>query len=142
MGRGGAGMPLQWTQALSVGIPEIDAQHQELFRRVNRLLEAALAGDPREAGATLAFLGEYAVTHFSAEERFMRDVGYPGLRRHREEHELFVADLRALDREFAEGGPTPGLVARLNRQVGDWLRGHVCVTDMAMGHFVSRARRP
>jgi hemerythrin len=135
-------MPLQWTQVLSVGIPEIDAQHQELFRRVDRLLEATLAGDHREAGATLAFLGEYALTHFSTEERFMREVGYPGLARHREEHEFFVADLRSLDRDLAGGGATPELVARLNRQVGDWLRGHVCVTDMAMGRFASRARRP
>jgi hemerythrin len=135
-------MPLQWTQALSVGIPEIDAQHQELFRRVDRLLEATLADDHRETGAMLVFLGEYVLTHFSTEERFMREVGYPGLPRHREEHERFVADLRALDRDLAEGGVVPGLVGRLNRQVSDWLRGHVCVTDMAMGRFASRARRP
>jgi len=134
-------MPLQWTQALSVGIPEIDAQHQELFRRVDRLLGAMLANDHRETGAMLAFLGEYVATHFSTEERFMREVGYPGLDRHTEEHERFVADLRALDRDFAQGGAVPGMVGRLNRQVGDWLRGHVCVTDMALGHFASRARR-
>lgn len=133
-------MPLQWTQALSVGIPEIDAQHQELFRQVDRLLEATLADDHGQVGAMLTFLGEYVATHFSTEERFMRDVGYPGLDRHREEHERFAADLRELHRDFAEAGTLPGLVGRLNRQVGDWLRGHVCVTDMAMGRFASRAR--
>jgi hemerythrin len=135
-------MPLQWTQALSVGIPEIDAQHQELFRRVDRLLQATLADDHREAEAMLAFLGEYVATHFSTEERFMEEVGYPGLDRHRAEHERFAADLRALDRDVAAGGSVLGLVGRLNRQVGDWLLGHVCVTDMALGHFASRARRP
>lgn len=135
-------MPLQWTQALSVGIPEIDAQHQELFRRVDRLVTAMLSDDHGEIGLMLAFLADYVVTHFSTEERFMREVGYPGLPRHREEHEGFVAELRALDRDFAEGGAMPGLVGRVNRQVGDWLRGHVCVTDMAMGRYASRARRP
>lgn len=135
-------MTLQWTQALSVGIPEIDAQHQELFRRVDRLIAATLANDHGETGAMLAFLAEYAVSHFTTEERYMRDVGYPGLPRHREEHERFVADLEALGRDFRDGGATTDLVGRVNRQVGDWLRGHVCVTDMAMGRFASRARRP
>ena len=134
-------MPLQWTQALSVGIPEIDAQHQELFLRVDRLVTSMLSDDHGEVGPMLAFLADYAVTHFSTEERFMREVGYPGLPSHREEHERFAADLRALDRDFAAGGAQPGLVGRVNRQVGDWLRGHVCVTDMALGHFASRARR-
>lgn len=135
-------MSLLWTQALSVGIPEIDAQHQELFRRVDRLIAATLANDLGETGAMLAFLAEYVVTHFTTEERYMRDVGYPGLPRHREEHECFAADLEALGRDFAGGGATTDLVGRGNRQVGDWLRGHVCVTDMAMGRFASRARRP
>jgi hemerythrin len=135
-------MPLQWTQALSVGIPEIDAQHQELFRRVDRLLAATLADDHGETGAMLAFLGEYVEVHFATEERFMQEVAYPGLERHRGEHERFVADLRALHRDFAGGGAFPGLVGRLNRQIGDWLRGHVCVTDLALGRFASRARQP
>ena len=39
------GAALQWTPALSVGVPDIDAQHRELFRRGERLITALRAGD-------------------------------------------------------------------------------------------------
>ena len=55
---------LEWTEALSVGVEEIDAQHRELFRRAARLLEGIHAGEPEELGALLDFLYRYAVEHF------------------------------------------------------------------------------
>ena len=39
-------MTLQWTQALSVGVDEIDDQHRELFRRAARLLDGLKKGEP------------------------------------------------------------------------------------------------
>ena len=51
-------MLLQWTTALSVGVDEIDAQHQELFRRVDRLLDAMARNDRSEAARLLEFLLE------------------------------------------------------------------------------------
>jgi len=32
-------MPIKWHESLSVGVAEIDEQHQELFRRLNQLLQ-------------------------------------------------------------------------------------------------------
>ncbi|HEX9051709.1 MAG TPA: hypothetical protein VF841_14355 [Anaeromyxobacter sp.] len=52
---------LEWTQALSVGVEEIDAQHRELFRRAARLLEGIRGGEPEELGQLFDFLHEYAV---------------------------------------------------------------------------------
>ena len=134
-------MALVWTQALAIGIEEIDEQHRELFRRVDRLLEAA-AGDGGEVAPLLAFLREYVVQHFAAEERYMADQAYPGRAAHEAEHRGFVADLVALDADFVARGVGGAVSARLNRQVADWLRGHVLVTDVALGRFVRRARRP
>jgi hemerythrin len=133
-------MPLQWTQALSVGIPEIDEQHQELFRRVDSVLVALLQGDASEVARLLAFLDEYVVVHFGAEERFMLENGYPGYGAHKAEHDGFVEDLRELDREREARGITPALVARVSHAVSDWLRGHIQVTDKALGRFMLRVR--
>ncbi len=33
-------MAIEWTMGLSTGVDEIDDQHKELFKRINRLLDA------------------------------------------------------------------------------------------------------
>jgi hemerythrin len=133
-------MSLQWTQAFAVGIPEIDEQHQELFRRVDGLLEALDRKDNGEAVRMLSFLDEYVVAHFRAEERFMLANGYPGYASHKAEHERFAEGLAELHREHESSGASAELVSRVHHAVGDWLRSHIQVTDMAMARFVRRAR--
>lgn len=131
-------MPLQWTPALAVGIDEIDTQHQELFRRAARLLEALKAGRPEELGGLLDFLHAYAVEHFGAEEEWMRDVRYPGYVRHKAEHDRFIADLLATAEEHARTGPSAFTALRMNSWLADWLRQHVSGTDRELGRYLSR----
>ena len=135
-------MAVQWTEALAVGIVEIDEQHRELFVRVDRVLEAALAGDPVEVTRMLVFLREYVDLHFAAEERFMEEQRFPGLESHRAEHRYLLDQVRLVGEEHQRTGPDPALVSRMNRLLSDWLRAHIGVTDAAMARFVRRARRP
>jgi hemerythrin len=66
-------MAVAWTEELATGIEVIDDQHKELFRRIDGLLEACKAGKGREAVAgVLAFLENYVVEHFAAEEKIPR----------------------------------------------------------------------
>jgi hemerythrin len=131
---------LQWTSALSVGVPELDAQHKELFRRTDRLLDAMLHQDRSEAGRLLAFLREYVVDHLAAEERVMSAAGYPDTAPHVEEHRRFAAALREVDQAFQRSGPTAALVLQLEQQVVGWLRDHVYFTDVALGRFLLARR--
>jgi hemerythrin len=137
---------LHWTSTLSVGVHELDAQHRELFARVDRLLDAMLRNDRSEASRLLAFLREYVVVHFAAEERLMEEAAYPDLQRHVAEHRRFAAQMRELDAAFREEGPTAALVLRLEREAVAWLYDHVYFTDVAMGRWLmaqpgpSRAR--
>lgn len=134
-------MGLQWTQALSVGIPEIDEQHQELFRRVDRVLVAASNGDAPEVTRMLGFLREYVEFHFAAEEAFMRDQTYPGIEAHKAEHVYLVSQVGLVFEEHRRTGPAPALVTRMHHLLAGWLRTHVGLTDLAMARFVRRARR-
>lgn len=129
-------MALHWTSALSVGVRELDAQHRELFARVDRLLDAMLHGDRSEAARLLAFLREYEAVHLPAEERLMEETAYPDLGRHLDEHRRFGAQLRELEAESREEGPTASLVLRLERLSVAWLHDHVYVADVAMGRWV------
>ena len=135
------GVALQWTSALSVGVPEIDSQHRELFARVDRLVEAVLHQDRQEAIRLLGFLREYAVVHFAAEERLMEQSGYAALDAHLVEHRRFTATLRVFEADYRQHGPTADLIYRLQREAVDWLRDHVLSTDMALGRWVLASRR-
>jgi hemerythrin len=133
-------MALRWTSALSIGVAELDAQHQELFRRVDRLLDAMLARNRGEATGLLAFLQRHVIVHFAAEEQLMREVAYPDAALHSAEHRAFAAEIEALAGLFALDGPTARLVLRLEREVTSWLRDHVYSTDRSLARFIVALR--
>ena len=133
-------MALRWTTALSIGVPELDAQHEELFGRVDRLLDAMLVHDRTEAVRLIGFLERYVDEHFAAEERLMRESDYPDRELHTAEHRAFRADIAGLVESLAAEGTTARLVLRLEREVTSWLRDHVYSTDLCLGRWlVSRA---
>lgn len=131
-------MTLRWTQALSVGVDEIDDQHRELFRRAARLLEGLKKGEPEEIGALIDFLYEYAVTHFGAEEDFMRKARYPGYVRHKAEHDRFISDLLELAAEHDRRGAGAFMALKVNHWLVQWLKDHVSGTDAELGKYLSR----
>jgi hemerythrin len=131
-------MAIQWTPALSVGVPEIDAQHQELFRRAARLIAALRAGDPTEVGPLVSYLTEYVVTHFEAEESVMRAREYPGFATHRAAHEAFKRDFAALVADYERKGATPLVALTLHNWLSDWLRRHLGGEDLELGKFLGR----
>lgn len=132
--------PIQWSPALAVGVPEIDAQHQELFRRAERLVTALRVGDRGEAGPLIRYLSEYVVEHFAAEERYMHEIGYPGLEGHRAVHLAFREDLAAMLADYERKGPTPLVALTLHNWLSDWLRRHVGGLDVEIGRFAAAKR--
>jgi hemerythrin len=133
-------MALRWTSALSLGVTELDAQHEELFRRVDRLLDAMLARDRSEASCLLAFLQRHVKDHFAAEEQLMRELAYPDAALHAAEHVAFAAEIEALTRVLTLEGATARFVLRLEREVTGWLQDHVYATDHALARFVLALR--
>jgi hemerythrin len=132
--------PIQWSPALAVGVPEIDAQHQELFRRAERLVTALRLGDRAEVGPLIRYLGEYVVEHFAAEERFMHEIGYPGLEGHRAVHLAFREDFAAMLADYERKGPPPLVALTLHNWLSDWLRRHVGGLDVEIGRFAAAKR--
>jgi len=127
-----------WTPRLSVGVDEIDAQHQELYRRVNVFLTAL--GEKRgapELEPLVRYLREYVREHFAEEQRLMEFCFYPGLGEHLAEHHRFETEYDALATELERTGPTFGLARRLLALLVDWLDDHLATTDRAFGTFLA-----
>lgn len=131
-------MSFTWTPDISTGIEEIDSQHKELFTRLNTLLDACAAEQKGkdEIGTYLAFLQDYTIQHFSAEETAMTKAAYPGLHVHKQEHDYFKQRLATIRKEFLDYGGTIHVVLLAVRASGDWLFSHIKKTDREMGAFL------
>jgi len=93
--------PLELHQELSVGIDEIDAQHQVLLGLVDELRDVVTQGQEREVlHAVLTRLAEYVRIHLAVEESLMQLVGFPGLDSHRQEHRDLILQINALRRRI------------------------------------------
>jgi len=133
-------MSMEWTASLSVGDAEIDAQHQELFRRVNALVTACADGRGADVVLdTLVYLVEYTRQHFAAEEREMRAARYPDFEAHRQAHARFFETVAALQDEVEETGARPSLVETVDHMVVEWLVAHVKNVDVAMAAWLRQA---
>jgi hemerythrin-like metal-binding protein len=134
-------MAIQWTPDLSVNVPEIDRQHQELFRRVDLLVEAMRMGRGRaEVGSLVSFLELYVAEHFALEEQYMETNGYPRLAAHRAEHRTFTREFQRLKDEHDATGATTALVLAVNQSVAGWLRSHISRNDRLLGAFWAARR--
>lgn len=132
-------MLVEWKDSLSVGVAEIDLQHKEMFKTINRLFEAcSKAGGKEEAEGMIQFLQDYIVNHFGLEERMMIKHNYPDYRSHKAEHSKFTDDFFELKQLFKVEGPSDNFLIQLNRRVVDWLINHIIGTDMAMGSFLRK----
>lgn len=89
-------MFVQWQDEIhSLGIPEIDAQHQQLFYITNKLFEEG-EKDPVERRLTPLFKQLYAYSrfHFSSEEGMMKKAGFPNYSEHKEIHGKFIFKIK------------------------------------------------
>lgn len=134
-------MSFTWTPDISTGVEEIDSQHRELFKRLNTLLDACAAQQKGkdEIGTYLAFLEDYVIQHFSAEEAAMAKAAYPGLAAHKQDHDYFKQRLTTIKKEFLDYGATIHVVLLAVRASGDWLFSHIKKTDREMGAFLRSA---
>jgi hemerythrin len=119
-----------WSSTYETGHPEVDQQHQQLFRMINDLQEAMSRGKGREAlGPVLQSLVGYTLEHFATEEALMRASGYPSLARHAEKHAVLARQVSELALRFSEGFLT--IPNTLSRFLFDWLKLHIREEDSA-----------
>jgi len=119
-------MVLVWNERFATGLNWQDAQHQELFNRMNTLLDAMQAG--RDTGSleeAFAFFESYMTKHFADEERFMKELGLPGFADHKAAHEELRIHHTELKAAFIREGVSPGVRIKFQNMLVDWLVSHI-----------------
>ena len=79
---------------------------------------------------------DYVIIHFSDEERFQEEIGYPELQRHKEIHAQFRAGIRRYADRVAKEGFTEELIQEFGGRLMAWLIMHVAAEDQKIGAFL------
>jgi hemerythrin len=133
---------VEWSNELSVGIEEIDAQHKILVDLLNQVHEAIQQRHGAEVTQDVVRrLDEYTRVHFAVEESLMRILHYPEYERHREEHDKLIEQLNELRAKLdAAKGSINFELAHFLRT---WLTKHIMEADKRYApYFLAQGIKP
>jgi len=122
---------------LSIGVDEIDEDHQRLLDLFNILNHSVTEGAEIEyLAAVLDELINCTIWHFSHEERLMLKYDYENIEEHKQEHQELVESVRELQVKILQAG-------RLVNEddlifLERWLTEHILSTDMKLGTYLVR----
>jgi hemerythrin len=127
---------LPWTQDMGLQVEELNQGHHRLMDKLNALLTATSSKDQMTVMLAFSNLTAEVQSHFDAEEKLMRDIGYPDLEEHCAHHELLwqtLDDLRFIV-SSAQSFPDE---AGLFESVDQWLVPHLTHDDKKLADFLT-----
>jgi hemerythrin len=130
----------EWTEQHRVFVPEIDDEHQMIFK-LCRNLQRAMAGGPpaAEVYSLVSELAVQSLEHFWHEERQMRAEGYTFYVWHKQQHHTASSKMKFLAGRVRRGDSDA--VRELLSFLHGWLEDHIRLTDRMLGAFLRNRRR-
>lgn len=134
-----------WKEKYAIGVPVIDDQHKELFRRVTEFvtilrLKSDWNDKEQSINETLDFMKAYVVEHFRDEEAYQLEIGYPGLDAHRKIHADMVRYVTGFAAQYEQINEKEQLMQQFAGKLLAWLINHVTAEDQKIANY-DRARR-
>lgn len=139
-------MPVVWTKEYSIGIEEMDKQHQRLLVLINRVEIVSQMDSKRDdfkdkCLEVIQDVINYTVLHFASEEVLLRMFEYPDYVEHKNTHDKFVAFINK-KQLHAQSLFANGKHDEMNLELDDlyqflkkWLLGHIMKTDTEYTKF-------
>jgi hemerythrin len=123
-----------WKECFSVAHPELDAQHQFIFKLLNDLHQAIETGNSdKPIEDYFEEVCHYADMHFATEETLMKRHGYPHLGGHCQFHRQFVARVEQI-RQSTQGDLSYEMFCLLK----DWWLNHVTQVDRDYAPYLAK----
>jgi len=131
---------IEWTDEYKLGLPAIDADHEQLLDLCNEFLDAAQAcASIAQLAGTLEKLILRTRAHFVAEERMLDRHGYPGLAIHKAEHERLLVQAETLKARY-EDAAHQDEVSTVTVETAEflqvWLLDHIRTNDRPYRPFL------
>lgn len=122
---------LAWKSEYTLGIPDVDHEHRELFDLINELHASLFEPEPETT--VMDFLGELfskISSHFALEEKLMRDGRYADFPGHKSDHERLLDEIRDLMDDYEDGGHVD--LDRFAVELERWFSVHFSTHDAAL----------
>jgi len=121
---------INWTKDYSVGVEEIDEQHQKIIAIINRIFKLYDEKNFTSAGAEEIFqeLEDYADYHFSIEEHYFGLYHYEKTEEHLAMHEQYRNKLKDLKEKY-EAEKNEKILFEINEFLQDWWIWHINNAD-------------
>ncbi len=129
-----------WKDKYELGVPLIDTQHKELFRRVESFMQVLRAEDNwdekiPQLNETLEFMKRYVVEHFRAEEEYQQSINYPGYEAHKEVHNGMVDYVKEVSKQYENSNYDEQLMQQFGGRLLAWLINHVAAEDQRIADY-------
>ncbi|QPJ62591.1 MAG: bacteriohemerythrin [Candidatus Nitronauta litoralis] len=127
---------MDWNDALSVNIQEIDNHHKRLINLINDVYRGIMLGHTEGSiHQTLDELVSFTQKHFAYEERLFGDHSYPDRDAHKAKHEELLSQVGDLANRYKSG--EAGVGTRMMTFLKDWLVQHIMGTDQQYTSFLN-----
>lgn len=123
-----------WKESYRIGVQLIDEQHMALFDMVEDLMKTLEEKTPwdgkrKRCMDAIAFMKNYVVMHFKAEEGYQQSIHYSELEQHKKLHIKFTNDVLEYERRLAESRYDARTVKQFLGMLTAWLIYHVADAD-------------
>ncbi len=119
---------IEWNDAFSVGVADIDHEHKGLIELINQLYNGLEQGASAEDIAD--FFGEiyaHISAHFALEEKIMRERQYHEYEAHKREHERLLEEIRDMMDDYTDRVLIDE--QELSQRLRDWFGEHFKTMD-------------
>ena len=125
---------LTWEEKYSTGVPQLDKQHQNLFKYTNDLEDYINNnfGSQETTNRMMQFLEQYIKVHFSNEETCMHKYLCPMAAKNKEAHQGFIQKYKATVSKIKEGKSGDKALKELHQFLEAWIKEHVCKLDVQL----------
>jgi hemerythrin len=121
---------IEWTNAISTGVADVDADHKKLIDLLNQIFISSYAGVSSEMlDKILKELMDYTIYHFDREEKYLSSSSYPFLSEHHAQHEKLKDQLREIISKVNESN-LENLSDETYAFLRGWLVDHIKIHDL------------
>lgn len=132
-------MFIEWKPEYGTDSPIIDEQHKHLVKIINELHAAIKKrGDINHTYKTYLELIEYTKTHFTQEETLMKNINYPALTEHVEQHTKLKEQVLDLKQKFSTNKKE--ICVETILFLKNWLTDHIISEDLKYAPYIKKAQ--
>lgn len=138
-----ASWKIEWSDALSMSNPEIDAEHQRFIALLNELNGAIIGGhhDNADIERIMNVLLGDAIAHFSHEERLFVEKGYPAAQAHTQIHSAIISKFKQTLKQIHDSEFSNGWIERV-LTIKNLLINHILIDDTKYSEYLRTGPHP